>query len=393
MPHLLTEYSKNLDVQPSDIVVNKHFYPVLPEDYVVIYNEQGINSKCYNYYGLVCDLLKQQLNSLGISIVGLGSQENMPSRFDYLYPDLNFRNNAYIVSKAKLVISVDNAITQYASSQRIPVITLYGNIYPSITTPYWSNKNTKIDLEPNWDKKPCMSLDDPDQSIDKIKAEEVAESCLKLLSLNYKNYKNKIPQKINFKTKLINKNKAFCVDVIPTNYVPLPILNNQIINLRLDKDVVDSNAFKNYCSNHLCSLYLKDSVMQLDFIKAFSNNIKSINIILTKKIETIPKKYFSILKSLNIDFRFLVTDENILNDVRLEYFDQEVLFYNTNKKMPKDLNENHYFFSFKSVVEGDKIYNSTYHWKNNIDNKDNIVDNPDYLEELDYFYIYEQQRS
>ena len=133
--------------------------------------------------------------------------------------------------------------------------------------------------------------------------------------------------------------------------------------------------------------------MQLDFIKAFSNNIKSINIILTKKIETIPKKYFSILKSLNIDFRFLVTDENILNDVRLEYFDQEVLFYNTNKKMPKDLNENHYFFSFKSVVEGDKIYNSTYHWKNNIDNKDNIVDNPDYLEELDYFYIYEQQRS
>ena len=49
--------------------------------------------------------------------------------------------------------------------------------------------------------------------------------------------------------------------------------------------------------------------------------------------------------------------------------------------------------NLKIFVEADKTYKSLYHWKNNIDNDDKVVDNADYWEELDYFYIYEQDRA
>ena len=393
MSHLLTEYSKNLEVKPSNVIVNKHFFPVVPKDYIVIYNEQDIDAKCYNYYGLFCDLIKQELDKFNIKILIIGSEKNATDRFDYLYPNLSFRHNAYIVSKAKALISVDNAITQYASSQGVPVVSLYGNIYPSITTPYWSKPHQKIDLKPDWDKKPCMSTFDPDGSIDRIKAEEVSESLLLILSSNYKKYKGKLITKPNFKTKLINKKKSYCIDVIPTQYVNLPIFENNILNIRLDKDLGNMASLQNYCNNHECVLFLKDSLLQIDSINSFSKNIKSINVITTVKPQSIPKKYFSILKSLGIDFCFLVSNKDILDDMRFEYFDSEVQYYNPPKDKPKNIDTDNKFLSFKLVVEGEKIYQSTYHWKKNLDSEDNIVDNPDYWEELDYFYIYEQKRG
>jgi hypothetical protein len=88
----------------------------------------------------------------------------------------------------------------------------------------------------------------------------------------------------------------------------------------------------------------------------------------------------------------LVSNEEILDDIRFEYFDESVDFYDPPQKKPDNISEKDYFMSFKVVVQGDKIYNSTYNWKNSIDNGDNVVDNADYWEELDYFYIYEQDR-
>jgi hypothetical protein len=392
MPHILTEYSKHLEAEPSEVVVNKHFYPVIPDDYIVIYNEQNIDAKCYNYYGLFCDLIKSQLKKCGVTIVVIGSQENLTDRADYAYPNLSFRKNCYIVSKAKALISVDNVMTQYASSQKVPVISLYGNIYSSITTPFWSSKNKKADMEPDWSGKPCMSLHDPEQSIDKIKAEDLASSTISVLKKNYKEFKAKTSEVINFKTKLINKNKDYTIDVIPTNYVDLPIFKDQVLNLRLDKAQVDYASFVNYCSNHKCSIIIKDTLIQLEPIKHLFGNIESIKIITTKKSELIPSDYFSAVRSLGSRVDILVSNEEILDDIRFEYFDESVDFYDPPQKKPDNISEKDYFMSFKVVVQGDKIYNSTYNWKNSIDNGDNVVDNADYWEELDYFYIYEQDR-
>ena len=89
----------------------------------------------------------------------------------------------------------------------------------------------------------------------------------------------------------------------------------------------------------------------------------------------------------------LVKDKSLLDDLRLEYFDQSVEFYNPAKEKPELVNLNHKFLSFKSVIEGSKVYKSVAHWKKGLDSSNNVVDNPTYWEELDYFYIYEQENN
>ena len=386
MSHILKEYSKNLEVDPLRPIVNRHYYPIMPEKYIVIYNEQAISSKCYGYYSLVIDLIKPQLHKLGIKIVLIGSGEDMTDRADFVYPNLSFRKNAYIVSKAELLISIDNALAQYASHEDVPVVGLRGNVYSSITTPYWLSKKKKIDIEPKWDVKPSLALSDPEDSINKIPAEKIASSVFKLVCPDSN-------LKLNFKTKFINKNKNFSIDIIPTNYVNSPLFNDAVLNLRLDKGNMNEEAFYSYCVNHKCNIILQDLVLKPETISNFSQNIKTIKLILTKDIGEIPQNYFAFFKRLNINFVILVKNKEILDETRFKYFDQTVEYLNPPSKKPDSVGDNDRFFSFKLVFDGDKIYKSTYHWKNNIDNGDNIVDNADYLEELDYFYIYEQDRD
>jgi len=385
MSHLLKEYSKNLEVKPTKVVVNKHFFPVIPEKYIVIYNEQGIEAKKYRYYALVLDLIKNVLNSLDIKVVIIGDGDNITNRADYYYSGLSFRKNAYIVSKSLLFISVDNAESQYASSQGIKTICIYGNIYSSITTPYWSNKNNKIDIEPDWDCKPCMNVYDPEDAINKIPAEEIANSILKLLGK-----KLTLQEKVNFKTKAANKNKEFCVDVVPTEYFNMHEFKENVINLRLDLGNFPEKVFQEYLKNHKCNIILKDSIINAEIITAYSNNIENITLIVENEQKIIPEEYLLMLKTLGIKFLFLVKDEKILDNLRFRYFEEKVDLYNPQKEKPKNVSKKDKFISFKTVIDGSKSYKSTYHWKNNIDNSDYIVDNADYWEESDYFYIYEQ---
>tara|TARA_R110000772_G_scaffold158_4_gene723 strand:+ start:789 stop:1967 length:1179 start_codon:yes stop_codon:yes gene_type:complete len=387
MPHLIKEYSKNLGVEPNKPVVNKHFFPIKTDNYIVIYNEQDIQSKNYNYYRLVIDLIRSSLIGRGIDVVVIGSDKNVARNADHFYCNLDFRKNCYIISKAKLLVSIDNALTQYASSEGVPVVNLYGNIYSSITSPYWGKKNQKENLEPKWDKKPCLSLVDSKESIDTIAPEKVATSILKLLGFD--DYNN-----LNFKTILPNKIKKEEIDIIPTEYVNLGFSNESILNIRLDCcDSVDTGSFMSYCSNHKCNIISKNLVLQADVIQKIADNLNCITIIVDEPLEAIPKEYFNLLKKLKIHFLMLVKDKSLLDDLRLEYFDQSVEFYNPAKEKPELVNLNHKFISFKSVIEGSKVYKSVAHWKKGLDSSNNVVDNPTYWEELDYFYIYEQDRT
>ena len=113
MPHLLKEYSKNLGVEPSKIIVNKHFYPISCDNFIVIYNEQKTNSKTYRYYSLVVDILSSVLKKYNIEVVVIGSDVNASNRADHIYPNLSFKENAYIISKSKLTeitLSISNII-------------------------------------------------------------------------------------------------------------------------------------------------------------------------------------------------------------------------------------------------------------------------------------------
>jgi hypothetical protein len=383
MSHIITEYEKNLGVKRKKPVVNKHFIPTGKDPYVLIFNEHLTPSKSYSHYSIVVDLLRKILEPKGIKIYQIGPSESTIGGIDKIFNNTSFRQSAYLISKAKALISTDNVYTQYASAVNIPVVNIYGNTYPSISEGAWDNK--KVNIEPDWEVKPSFQSLDSSKNIDRILPETIINGVLNLLGFN---------EKINFAT--IHIGSRFyeeCIDVVPTKYENLSIFSGKVLNLRLDYGGKEE-AFFEYCLNHKCNLVMKDKLIQPHFLKTISKNVEKIYLFISEIKDLINIKYFELLKSYNIDLEILVTNEQILKGARLEYFDQKVELYKPHITKPENVRSNNFFFSLKTLVEGDCIYPSKAHWKNRhlpLDLPFKIVENQDFWEDLDYYYIYEQQ--
>jgi hypothetical protein len=388
MAHIIEEYEKSLGVKKSYPVVNRHFFPTDCSNYILISNQQKVQSKKYPHFLMAVDLLKSFCKDREIKIyqLGCGDEGELIQGVDRLYTHLTFRQEAYLISKALALVSVDNVYTQYASSQKIPTVNLFGNVYPSVTRGCWNNK--KIDLEPDWKVKPSLSHHDPHLSISSIYPEVIAQSVIEMIEPKVK---------INFITKRIGHSfyDQSVLDVIPNSYAPLPILKNKTLMLRLDYGF-NENAFFQYCKSHECALILRNNVIQIAHLEPLARNIRKMIIRIDTLDETIDLRYFDALKKLNIDHQIIIEDESILNDARLEYFDQNVTFYTPTKTRPKEIPENACFFSFKKVVDGSNVYESKAHWKNrqlSVDKQTKILDTPEYWEDIEYYYIYEQSEN
>tara|TARA_Y100001937_G_scaffold25148_1_gene36046 strand:+ start:7798 stop:8964 length:1167 start_codon:yes stop_codon:yes gene_type:complete len=387
MSHLIEEYEKSLGVKKSYPVVSKHFFPTNSDDYIVICNQQNIPSKIYAHFLMAVDLIKSLCRERGIKIYQIGSDpKEFVNGVDRMFTNLTFKQEAYIISKAKVFVGVDSVLSQYASSQKVPLVNLYGNVYSSITTGAWS-KN-KIDIEPEWKVKPSYNAQDPNLSINTIMPEQVAEAIFKFIDPKIK---------LNFRTKRIGKSfyDQNVIDVIPTSYADLQIFDGKTLLLRLDIDI-DESSFYNYCQRHKCALIVKNNVIPLAKLQPVANNIQKIIFRLTDLKETIDPKYFEALKKLNIEHQIIIEDESIISDARLEYFDQNVVLYTPHKSMPDGISQDDCFFTFKKVVEGANVYESKAHWRNkqlSVDKQTKILDTPEYWEDLEYYYIYEQNKD
>ena len=388
MSHIIEEYEKSLGVKKSYPVVNRHFFPTNCSNYILISNQQKVPSKKYAHFLMAVDLLKSFCIERGIKIYQLGSghERELVQGVDRMYSNLTFRQEAYLISKALVLISVDNVYTQYASSQKIPIVNLFGNVYSSVTSGCWS-KN-KVDLEPKWKVKPSLSHADPHFSISSIYPEKIAQSVINFIDPKVK---------INFITKHIGKSfyEQNVIDVVPTNYVNLPIFENKTLLLRLDYGF-DETAFFEYCKSHQCAIILRNNVIQLPKLQPLARNIKKIIIVLDNLDQKIDTRYFYALKKLNIDHQIVIENKSILDDARLEYFDQNVTLYDPVKERPEKIPTDACFFSFKKVVEGQNVYESKAHWKNrqlSVDKQTKILDTPEYWEDLEYYYVYEQSEN
>jgi hypothetical protein len=383
MAHIITEYEKNLGVKRGKPEVNKQFFPLEHHKYILLHNSGRIPSKKYGHYYMVLDLLREFCNSHGIKIYQIGEDSELITGVDNFFGGLSFRQTAYLISKAMVFVSSDNVYSQYASSQKVPLVNLFGNVYSSVTEGAWPG--LKFNIEPKWEVKPSFLINDPLQPIDSIPPETIVSCILKAMNFT---------QKVNFKTLHIGDYFEYpSIDVVPTDYKRLKIFEDRVLNLRLDYGC-EQNALLQYCTNHKCTLVIKDLVIRPAQLHSFHQNIKKITILLSNMENKIDPRYFEFLKTLGIDYNILVTNKEILNDVRLEYFDENVELYIPTSKRPKDIPEGSYFFSLKKVIEGEVCYPSKAHWKSKqipLDKKMKIIDNSDYWEELDYFYIYEQE--
>lgn len=384
MSHLLEEYSKNLGVKIAKPIVAKHFWPLNHDKFITICVDHKIPSKHYKYYDIVLDIIKKHLQINNIKVVQIGTSDSPKIKnVDERIFDIPFKNFAYVISKSQLHIGVDNHFMHYASSINLPLITLFGNVFPAISRGYWSNN--QICIEAPWKKKPCFGPHDADDAINKIKPEEIANAILKQL---------KIKASSPLKTKFIGDyyhNQV--IELIPDFFEPVPDLQNQHVFIRADYKLDDEYLVKwtQYLNNF--SLFLNQG-LPLTFLKQLRGKLKHISLVLTDDIDQTFENYFASIKSLGIGLTILVDNPDLVNILREKFFDFDVHPYF--KASKKDLDDSvdfskDIFNSSKLILAGGKKYCSKYHWlqqKNFVDKNFNLEDNEILLEELNHFYIY-----
>jgi hypothetical protein len=386
MSHFLEEYAKALGVRASKPVVQDHFFPLVATKYITISNEDDLPAKQYAHYPLVLELLKPVLQAQDIKVIQIGGKIPIDGIDQIL--NLSFRQQCFILGRSLLHLGCDGVLSHAASSKKIPTINLYGNIFPTNNRPLFSPPSLNINLAPEWDIKPSFNREDPKREINKIKPETVAQSALDLLG---------IQKKVGFST--LHVGAAFghkILEIVPSSFVPLNTQQNFEIFLRPDYGF-NEESFLQYCRSYKVSI-ITDQLIQPHALTPVASNINKMGIFVGPEWEEggsqrdhIPDGYFNLLKNHNIECVLLVTNPDHLGVAQNTYFDQVVKPYRTEKNNRlENLPPNARFFSSKYVVDAGKQYLSYAHWKKRLDSNDKVLDNEDYWEELEHFYIYEQ---
>ena len=378
MPHLLEEYAKNLGTKISLPIVKDHFFPLLVDKYITLSNDDSVQSKHYSYYDIVLNLIKPALKQENIKIVQLGGESKIEGVDTAL--KLSFKQQSFILSRSLLHVGSDNVLNHLASAKKVPTVNIFGNTFPKINRPIFSKWNLNINLAPVWDKKPCFSNTDPKKQINTIKPEKIASSILDLLKIGR--------ETIKFKTLHIGENfNQKIVEVIPTVFFPIKVLEGQIPLVRADYGF-NEDVFLRFCQSYKVSVYA-NKLIQTHGLKAIADNIQTFFIFVDSSWDTIPATYFKTLKNLNIECMLLVKKEKDLAIMRNKYFDTPVHLYKPEKTSPCKISDGARFLSEKRIVEGDKEYLSYAHWKKKLDGDNRVLDTPEYWRESDHFYIYE----
>lgn len=383
MSHILEEYAKNLGCNIGKPIIQKHFFPLKATKFITINGDFRIPAKNYEYYHLVIDLIKERFND--IRVLQLGGSNKPIKGADRILDGLSFKQYAYILSRSLLHIGPDNVFMHYASSQNVPIVTLFGNVYSEVTEGYWSRPLLRENIVAPWEIKPCLSVEDPEKSIQKILPECIANASLRMLGDK---------KSVNFKTIYVGENFSHeVIEVIPKMYVPLSIFGKNILNIRTDMGG-NSEAVLDYCFRHPVNIISDSAVIPLETLAKFRKNLHQITIFVDEKTEDIPTQYLEAVKKMGVSVKILLRKEESLKDFRAKYFEFNVDLFSPHQKKPENIPVDAKFCSNKMVVEGENIYPSRAHWKNyqkSIDNSSSIIDNPLYWEDIEHFFIYERK--
>lgn len=185
--HIVESYATSCGAKISEPFIYEKFFPVAIDNYITLLAVNSPESKKYDYWQEVVDLLVPILSSHGIGILQVGHKDDAPLRGCYLTLGQTSANQiAYILSQSKLHLSVDDMTMDIASKNGTPTVALFSNSLPNQSGPYWSEDskcvNLMADLKGN---KPSYSRNENPKTINTIMPDKVAEAVCKQLGIDF----------------------------------------------------------------------------------------------------------------------------------------------------------------------------------------------------------------
>ncbi len=383
MSHLIQEYAKSLGVKIGKPKLVDHYYPTLHDKYITIHTDDKIDSKNYEYFPQVVNLLKPLLQKNGYKIYQIGGpQDPRLQNVDGTFLNLNYKQSSYLIKNSSLHIGIDSLPIHIASFYDIPIVALYSHIYASNAYPFWSTKEkVKILESDKGENKASLSYQESPKTIRTIKPEQIAKSCLELLN---------IEDELKFKTlKIGNHYHIPIVEVVPNFSANLQDQKDKTIYIRADLAFAEHNiAF--WCANYKVKI-ISDKMLPLDLLNHFSSKIE--HVFFKLKNLDIPNEYFEQVKKAKINFTICTTDKKNLSKIRNNFFDFRVEFDDVEERSLTAEKVKCNFFTNKILISNGSLYASEAHLK--VDKKldiinETIYDDNDFWKDSEHYYLYEQ---
>ena len=161
--HVVEQYALACGARISTPKAPISYLPIPFEKYIVISTSAEVNSKKYDYYQEVLNLISPNLKEQNIEIIQMGAKEDEPLAKAHNFLGTTKKHINYAVKNSQLVLSNDFYSSHIASIFNKNLVTLFGPLYKAISRPFWGADGNQILLESHRNgEKPSFMGDEKD---------------------------------------------------------------------------------------------------------------------------------------------------------------------------------------------------------------------------------------
>ncbi len=388
--HLVERYALGSGAKIDQPYILEKFFPHDMNRYITLHPRSKYDSKCYDYWQEVVDIIHPELSKHGIDILQIGVEgDPLLNLCKHAVGGTSIGQTAYILKDSELHLGADSFPVHVASHYNRKIVALYSNIYPNQANPYWGNKKDQILLEADREgKKPSYAAQENPKTINSIKPENIAEKVLSLLGLEYSYPYQTLTRGPNFLSRNIQS--------VPRGVLDIQGLAVDSIIMRMDLHF-DENVLANQLMRTKCSI-LSNKPISLDIFKQFKEKINQFVYVID---ENHNPSFIEDLINTGAVRPLLISEMSAdkLNKLKIDYMDHSIIMP---KSLPKEKDieeikkhgmDNLYYKSNKFLIDKGRVYPSIAAWQQEesipslVNTPQKVIDTDNFWKEIQDYYI------
>ena len=388
--NIAEKYALECGLKIAKPFIDLAYLPICEDNIITIDTRCRYNDGTYDYFSDVVSLIAPFLKEKNIEIYQIANDENVKLAAKRCFIKINKKQEAYIISKSKLVVGNQNYSLYLASILGVPSIGLYSLFESDTIKPIWNQHlQINIDSERYGNLPSYGQLNESPKTINSISPYLVAKKILD--SLNIKNNLDRF--------ELIHLGKEFnrkVVEIVPNYTTEEKFLQDQFVNLRLDYlDNMSVEALNFWVKNRKVNI-ITDKDINLSLLAPYKQNIKNITIMISDRIS---ENFLKNCKYLGFSIKIYCNQIDKINEFRFKFLDWDI-FEDKASTLPDDvkskINETTKFVSSKIIFSSGKLFSSKASFLKNtpLDKLgEPVILSKDFEEEQDYFKIYNERQE
>jgi hypothetical protein len=263
--HIIERLALSAGVKIGKPRIYQEFFPLATAKYITLHTTTK-QSKSYDYFPEVIELLGPILKKHGIDIVQIGDKENKVINGIYnTCGQTTLNQTAYVLAGSLLHLGVDSFPVHISSGidPEKKIVALYSNNYVNCVLPFWTQPENRILLEPKRaeGEKPSFAFEENPKSINTISPELIARSVCELLGLDFPF----THETIHIGKKIRERH----LEIIPSRAIS--VSGETPIVIRMDKEFNEENLAKQLRENK-CYV-ITDKPIREEILKTFKSQI------------------------------------------------------------------------------------------------------------------------